>query len=127
MDRERPEDRGMKTGWTWIDVLYASENSERRNGFPFWKFRTEKGFPVLEIQNTCSENSERWNDFNEGLRLWSIDSAGPIILDRGPNHPTTKREFYFLPGSRLRRSLFFPVGRPGVGGDRLTLGLFWGS
>jgi hypothetical protein len=189
----------MKTGWTWDRSLYASENSERRRGSTFWKFRTWKGVYVLEIQNVRSGNSERRNDFDrpkefgrrndsgEVKRPWAIemtDSAGSsissvgrsidldpwnvlhrnavgcrrpdhpttkrdemmdlsgpvntfrtwnvlnrsiIYLDREADHPTTKREFYFLPGSRILRSRLFPVGRPGVGGDRLTLGLFWGS
>jgi hypothetical protein len=177
MDRERTEDRGMKTGWTWDRSLYASENSERRRGSTFWKFRTWKGVYVLEIQNVRSGNSERRNDFDrpkgfgrrndsgEVKRPWAwnvlhrnavgcrgpnhpttkpdemMDLSGPvntfrtwnvlnrsiIYLDREADHPTTKREFYFLPGSRILRSRLFPVGRPGVGGDRLTLGLFWGS
>jgi hypothetical protein len=118
----------MRTGWTWDRSLYAPKGFGRRMRNPSERIRTEGGVSVRKDSDDRPKGFGRRNDSGEGLRLWSIDSAGRSInLDRGPNHPTTCREFYSLPGSRLRRSLFFPVGRPGVGGDRSTLGLFWGS
>jgi hypothetical protein len=144
----------MKTGWTWDRYVYAPEISglllSQRSG----KFRTVKGGTVRKNSDCGPEISGLLYDSDEGLRLGSIDSAGsglvltkvpspahhpttkpdemiesagPVNLDPEADHPTTCRKFYSLPGSRVLHYRNFRVGRPGVGGDRSTLGLFWGS